>query len=78
MKIKFIDVCIVTVFCCSFYFHLFSAPEDEDLTQFVQYLGELVLDKNLEMVDLLIKHLHRFIFEFYKSLNFTPFVYMCM
>ncbi|XP_064611055.1 DNA repair protein REV1-like [Liolophura sinensis] len=38
-----------------------QAPEDEDVRVIVQYLGELVLDKNLEHVDLLLKFLRRLV-----------------
>ncbi|XP_077982808.1 DNA repair protein REV1-like [Glandiceps talaboti] len=34
-------------------------PEKEDIQQFIQYMSELVEDKNLEMVDLLLKYLKR-------------------
>ncbi|XP_070561511.1 DNA repair protein REV1-like isoform X2 [Ptychodera flava] len=36
-------------------------PEDEDVEQFVQYLSDLVDDKNLEMVDLLLKYMRRMV-----------------
>ncbi|XP_035673179.1 DNA repair protein REV1-like [Branchiostoma floridae] len=39
--------------------HTCPVPEEEDVEQFVQYLHQLILDRNLETVDLLIKYIRR-------------------
>ncbi|CAH1257907.1 DNA repair protein REV1-like isoform X2 [Branchiostoma lanceolatum] len=39
--------------------HTCPVPEEEDVEQFVQYLHQLILDRNLETVDLLIKYIKR-------------------
>ncbi|XP_078589278.1 DNA repair protein REV1-like isoform X2 [Branchiostoma floridae x Branchiostoma japonicum] len=39
--------------------HTCPEPEEEDVEQFVQYLHQLILDRNLETVDLLIKYIRR-------------------
>lgn len=47
-----------TTYC----FLLLSDPQDQDIEELVKYLGQLVLDSDLEMVDLILKFLHRWVF----------------
>lgn len=49
---------LFTTYC----FLLLSDPQDQDIEELVKYLGQLVLDSDLEMVDLILKFLHRWVF----------------
>ena len=41
-----------------FLFHI-SEPQDEDEEVIIDYLEKLILDKNLEQVDLVLKYMYR-------------------
>ena len=50
---------------------MLSVPQEEDVNVMTSYLGQLVEDRNLEMVDLVLKCLHRLEYK-YKYKNFAP------
>ena len=50
---------------------MLSVPQEEDVNVMTSYLGQLVEDRNLEMVDLVLKCLHRLVFK-YKYKNVDP------